>query len=485
MAIEATRGPGGAAADTTPPPTGTTSNGVAVARPRGLGFWALTSLVIGNVIGSSIFVLPATLAPFGGLAIVSWLITSAGALLLALAFARLAAAVPKAGGPYVYTRVAFGDFAGFLIAWGYWIGLWASVAAVAVGTLSYVGALIPPVANNLALSGVIAIGMVWVLTFVNLRGVSGAGRLQTITTVLKLVPLVAIGTIGLASVNWSYFAPTVPPGYPSTFSAIIGATTLTLFSYLGIESATVPADDVEEPARTIPRATVVGTLIVAAVYIFSTIGVLGALPPSALAGSPAPYAAAAAAIWGPWAAIFVTLGAIISGFGALNGFILLQGQVPMAVARDRLFPERFARMSPAGVPAFGCVVSSILATAVLLTNYSGRGGASGLVDVYSSIILLATFTTLVPYAFCAAAELLLAVPRRGEPDASGRRLWVTMSIGLLAFVFSFFCIIGAGPDTALKGFAGLLLGIPVFVWLQRRHFGGGEGVEQAVAAVES
>jgi APA family basic amino acid/polyamine antiporter len=459
------------------------ASGLAGGRP-GLGFWAVTSLVVGNVIGSSIFLLPSVLAPYGGLAIVSWLITSCGALLLALVFARLAAQVPRAGGPYVYTRVTFGDFAGFWIAWGYWIGLWASVAAVAVGTLSYVGALFPIVNTNLAVGGVVAIGTLWLLTFVNLRGVQGAGRLQTVTTIVKLVPLVAIGTLGLLHVNRSNFAPTLPPEHPTVLSALVAATALTLFSFLGIESATVPADDVDQPARTIPRATVVGTIIVAAVYIFSTIGVLGALPPATLAASPAPYADAAAAMWGDWAYVAVTLGAIVSGFGALNGFILLQGQVPMAVARDRLFPERFARMSSAGVPAFGCVVSSILATVVLMSHFGGRAGASGLVDVYNGIILLATFTTLVPYAFCSMAELLLAVSRqvRGTDEVeqqSGRRLWLTTAIGVLAFVFSFLCIIGAGADTALKGFAGLLLGLPVYVWLQRRQASSaaaGEGV---------
>ena len=444
---------------------------VAAAGGGRLGFWAVTSLVVGNVIGSSIFLLPSVLAPFGGLAIVSWILTSLGALFLALVFARLAAQVPRAGGPYVYTRVTFGDFAGFLIAWGYWIGLWASVAAVAVGTMSYVGALIPAVATNLTLSGAIAIGAVWLLTFVNLRGVQGAGRLQTVTTILKLVPLVAIGTLGLVHVNPANFAPTIPPGYPSLFSAIVGATALTLFSFLGIESATVPADDVDQPARTIPRATIVGTIIVAAVYIFSTIGVLGALPPQALAASPAPYADAASAIWGNWAYFLVTIGAIISGFGALNGFILLQGQVPMAVARDRLFPARFARLSTKGVPAFGCVVSTALATMVLLSHFGGRAGAGALVDVYNGIILLATFTTLVPYAFCAMAELLLAVLKRrsteGESQADGRRLWVTAGIGILAFAFAFVAIIGAGADTALRGFLGLLIGLPVYVWLQR------------------
>jgi APA family basic amino acid/polyamine antiporter len=176
-------------------------------------------------------------------------------------------------------------------------------------------------------------------------------------------------------------------------------------------------------------------------------------------------------MWGDWAYVAVTIGAIISGFGALNGFILLQGQVPMAVARDRLFPERFGRLSSTGVPAFGCVVSSLLATVVLMSHFGGRAGASGLVDVYNGIILLATFTTLVPYAFCSMAELLLVVPRRlrGDEAAGGTRLWLTAAIGILAFVFSFICIIGAGADTALRGFAGLLLGLPVYVWLQRRQ----------------
>src|SRR5437763_597730 len=154
---------------------GVVVEGTAARRRPGLGMWAVTSLVVGNVIGSSIFLLPSVLAPYGGLAIVSWLITSAGAILLALVFARLASQVPRAGGPYVYTRVGFGDFAGFLIAWGYWIGLWASVAAVAVGTLSYVGALFPVVTSNLALSAVVAIGAVWLLRLVNLRGVQGGG----------------------------------------------------------------------------------------------------------------------------------------------------------------------------------------------------------------------------------------------------------------------------------------------------------------------
>jgi APA family basic amino acid/polyamine antiporter len=424
------------------------------------------ALVVGNVIGVGIFALPASLAPFGGLALAGWVLTAAGAIVLALIFARLAQLIPKAGGPYAYTRTGFGDFAGFLIAWGYWIGLWASVAALGVGTMNYVGASVSALGANAALSGAIAIGGLWLITWFNLRGVQGAGLFQTITTVLKLIPLIAIGTIGLFSANWSHFAPTVPPEYPSTFRAVVAAAALTMYSFLGIESATVMADNVKEPSRTIPRATVIGTVVTATVYILSTTGVMGALSPAELAGSAAPFSDAAAVIWGPWAAVIVTIGVVIAGVGALNGFILLQGHVPMAAAQDRLFPARFAKLSRTGVPAFGCVCSSLLATVVLLVYYGGlASGTKSLVDAYNSIILLATFTTLVPYAFCTMAELLLYVQDR--PRFSGRRLRGAGPIAAAAFVFSFLTIVGSGGQTALLGFASLLLGLPIYVWMRR------------------
>jgi APA family basic amino acid/polyamine antiporter len=434
--------------------------------PGKLGLAACTALVIGNVIGSGVFLLPASLAPFGGLALIGWLLSCGGALLVALVFAKLAQIVPKTGGPYAYTRVGFGDFTGYLIAWGYWIGIWSSIAAVAVALVSYASGLVPALTTNPALSGLVAIGVVWLLTWVNLRGVQGAGKMQTITTVLKLIPLVAVGTIGLLWANWSNFAPTVPPQYSSTLSAIAAAASLTLFAFLGIESATVPAGDVDNPARTIPRATIVGTLIISAVYIFSTIGVMGALPPDQLAASPAPFADAARAMWGNWAYPLVIIGAVISCFGAINGFILLQGQVPLAAARDDLFPKRFARVSKAGVPAFGCIVSSALVTVLLLINYAGQlTGVKSLTDVYNGIILLATFVTLVPYAFCAMAELMIFILRRDE--FKGERLRRASVIAVLAFVFSIITIIGAGAQTVLYGFVLLLVGIPIYVWLKR------------------
>jgi basic amino acid/polyamine antiporter, APA family len=433
------------------------------ARKRALGLGASTALVVGNMIGSGIFLLPASLAAFGGISIVGWLFTATGAMLLALLFAKLASMVPKVGGPYAYSRLGFGDFAGFWIAWGYWIAVWVGNAAIAVALVSYLGGIIPILSQQLWLSGLVAMGLIWLVTWINVMGIKQAGVFQVITTIMKLVPLVAMATIGLFWVNWSHFVPFNTSGM-SPFAAVTAVAALTLWAFLGVESATIPADDVKEPNKTIPRATVLGTIVVGLVYMFSTVGVMGILPLAQLGKSGAPFADAAGSVWGQWAFYAVVIGAVISCLGNLNGFTLIQGQVPMAAARDRLFPTIFGRISRRGVPWFGVVISSVLVTFLLLFNYSGSGS---LIQIFTFIILLATLTTLVPYAFCAMAELMIFIKDREQ--FNGKRLLGSSIIALLAFAYSVWMVIGSGAQTVLYGFVLLLVGIPVYVWMRKQQ----------------
>jgi len=320
------------------------------ARPRrALGLWASMALVIGNMIGSGIFLLPASLAPFGGISIAGWLFTAVGATFLALLFGRLSSMAPKVGGPYAYTRLGFGDFAGFWIAWGYWISVWTGNAALAVALVSYLQGVVPPLGQYHWLSALAAIGAVWLVTWINLLGIKQAGLFQVLTTILKLLPLVALAVLGLFWVQWNHFVPFNTSGM-SPFAAITAVAALTLWAFLGVESATIPADDVENPSKTIPRATVLGTIVTALVYILSTVAVMGIIPLAQLAKSSAPFADAAGFIWGRWAFYAVGIGAVISCLGNLNGFTLIQGQVPMAAAQDHLFPKIFGRISKQGVP---------------------------------------------------------------------------------------------------------------------------------------
>ena len=415
---------------------------------RSLGLAATTSIVIGNMVGSGVFLLPASLAPYGVYSLWGWVVSTAGALLLARVFSRLSRRAPLAGGPYAYPLEVFGDFAGFLLAWMYWISIAAAVAAIAVALASYLGTLVPSLGTHPA-GAAVALTATWLLTGVNILGVRAAGRLQLITVVLKMSPLIVFALWGIF-----YFDPhMLLAGKPvaSAPAALDASAALTMWAFLGLECATIPADHVRDPERTIPRATLSGTVIAAVFYILCTTAVMGIIPAASLEHSNAPFADAARLLWGRWAGNLIALAAIISCFGALNGWILMSGQFPQAAARDKLFPKLFARELDRGTPALGLVFSSIVGTVLILMNYS-----HGLVETFNVIILIATFFTLVPYMLCSLAELLL-----GRRDgASGRNV----VLASLAFVFSLWATAGAGRDTLYWGTLLMLAGLPLYVW---------------------
>ncbi len=426
-------------------------------RARTLGFWSAVALVTGNMIGSGVFLLPASLAPYGGVSLAGWALSTAGALMLAIVFARLARAAPAAGGPYAYTRRAFGDFAGFFVAWGYWISMWSTNAALAVAGVGYLEPFVPSMVRSPLAAAVLALAAIWTFTAVNLSGVRAAGAVQAVTTALKIVPLVAIGIAGLFVLEPSHFA-LRDTGARALASGATATATLTLWAFLGLESATIPASSIRDPDRTIPRATLVGTALAAGVYVLSTVGVMGVLAPGALAGSTAPFSDAARALAGDGVAAVVAVGGAVSCFGALNGWILLSGQLPQAMAADRLFPRLFARVSSRGVPAPAVMVSSLLSTVLIAMNYS-----RALIDLFTFVILLATLSTLIPYVFSALATFLILDRPHGEP----RRGSGGVVAAALAFAYSLWAIGGAGPEVVYWGFLLLIAGLPVYVWVMR------------------
>lgn len=429
--------------------------------PAKMGMWMAAALVVGNMIGSGVFLLPASLASFGGISLLGWVFTCAGAILLSLVFARLSRLVPRAGGPYAFSREGFGDFAGFLVGWGYWISIWVANAALAVAFTSYLSWFWPALASDRALASTVGIAAIWLLTWVNVRGVRTAGSVQVVTTVLKLVPLVAVGTLGFLYMDPSNFRPFNASG-DGAFPAITAAATLTLWAFLGFESATVPAEEVADPERTIPRATVLGTVLAALVYVLGTAAVMGVVPASALSTSNAPFADAASRMWGGWTAPAVAAGAMISAFGALNGWILLQGRIPWAAARDGIFPAALGRTSKRGTPAFALVFSSVLVTGLMLLNSSDT-----LVDQFTFVILLATLTALLPYAVCALAEVMIYA--RDRERFEGRRLTGAIFTALLGFAYAMWAIAGAGQEIVYWGLILLLSGLPMYVWVAWRQ----------------
>jgi len=430
--------------------------GRSAARP--LGFWMATALVVGNIIGSGVYLLPASLAPYGANSLVAWLFTATGAVLLAVVFAALSRAFPKDGGPYVYTRAAFGELAGFVVAWGYWVSVWVGNAAIATGAVSYTSAVAPWIAAVPGASAMVTIAVVWILTLVNCYGVRAAGWVQAVTTVLKLLPLLAVALVGGFFVRREILASFAE--VPLTLDGTTAAATLTLWAMLGLESATVPADKVKDPERTIPRATIIGTVVTALFCSLACSLVLLVVPASTLAASNAPFADAARVFWGEGASTLVALFAAVSAYGALNGWILLQGELPFAMARDGVFPRAFARESARHTPVFALVTTSVLVTFLVLANFHGS-----VIQVFTFMVLLATSANLVAYLVCSLS--LLALLWRGQLAGSRRGTPWLAAAGALGAAYSLWAIAGAGRDATLWGGVLLLAGLPVYARMKR------------------
>ena len=439
----------------------------AAAPLRQLGFWLCLALVVGNIIGSGVFLLPASLAPYGINSVFGWMVTAAGAMLLAFVFARLARIYPQAGGPYVYPRVAFGELAGFLMAWGYWMSVWVGNGAIAIGTVAYLAELIPFIKTTTGAPAVTAVGLIWLLTLLNWRGVKHAGVFQLLTTVLKLLPLLAVIVLALLLIGAQDTAVIRMEPQPFSLDAVTASAALTLWALLGLESATVPADNVIDPERTIPRATLWGTLISALIYVAACSTVMLLIPGAQLAESNAPFADALRLFWGDRAAEILALFAFISGFGALNGWILIQGEMPRVLAREGVFPKVFAAESRYGTPGAALFITSALASVLVLMNYS-----SSMVKIFTFVILVSTAAFLVMYLFCSLAALKLAW--RGDLGLQGRKLGALLIIAMLAAIYSLWTLYGAGAEAFWWSMTLFAAGVPVYFGMRRRK-------EQAVA----
>ena len=414
-----------------------------------LRFWPVLALVVGNMIGSGIYLLPATLAPLGANATWGWLATIGGAMCLAFVFARLGAALPVSGGPYAFVEAAFGRAAGFATAWSYWTLIWAGNAAVAVAVVSALSLVVPGLADNAA--GV-ALLLIWTLVLVNMRGVALAGQVQLVTTVLKLAPL--LGVILLAGwllASRGAAAVVANPAVAVTPGAIAGAAALTFWGFLGVESATVPADKVADARRVVPRATLIGTALTGALYLAISTAITALMPAAQVAASPAPVAAFLGGVMGEGTAMVVAMFAAVAAFGTLNGFILLQGEVCGAMGRGGVFPAWFGRVSRYGTPVRAHLVSGVLVTGVTLLNYS-----RGMSDLFAFIAAVSLAAGMLAY-FASALAAIRLLPH-------DRPLLIA---AIAAACYVAWLTWGLGGEANRWALVLLLSGVPVY-WAVRR-----------------
>jgi basic amino acid/polyamine antiporter, APA family len=287
--------------------------------------------------------------------------------------------------------------------------------------------------------------------------------------VLKVMPLVAAMVIALIVLGQgdqpAAFAPT-----PVTPNGVAAAAALTLWAMLGFECAAVPAERVKDPARTIPRATLIGTLAVGLIYLAASSAVFLLLPADVAARSPAPFADLVGSFWGPTAATLVVFFAAISCLGALNGWVLLQGEVPLTLARRGVFPRWFAKVNSRGMPVRAQILGSTLSILLVATNYT-----KGLTELFAFMALLATVATLVLYLFASLAALRLM--------ATGRlKLGLMLGVTLIGLAYAVWTFYGAGTEATLWGLLLLMTAIPVWFGMRLSSLWSSPAREAAPAA---
>ncbi len=427
---------------------------------RELGLAAATAIVVGNCIGSGIFTSAASLAAASNpkTSIIAWIITSVGSLLIALSFASLGTAMPRTGGPIVYTRAAFGDFAGFLIAWTYWIGAWVGNAAIITAFMLYFTYFVPG-ATTPILAFLITSGVLWFFTIINILGVKGAGIVSIITTVLKVGALIVFVILAAMHFNPAMLN-TVSGKAVSGMSTLPAAISIALWAFVGIESATVPAGEIQNPKKNIRKSTIYGTLIAAFVYIIVSVVGMGVLDQATLADSKAPLADIInKATGGTWGGNFIALGAIVSTLGATSGWVLTTARSAYGASQDKLFPGFFGKIHPRfRTPVTSLIISGVAANVLLILNYVGS-----LNTAFNFMLLLATLSFLPAYAFSAAADIVLL--KKHSPDFNVFNFIKNSFFALLAFGYSIYAIYGTGERVVMYGFILMLCGIPIYLFM--------------------
>lgn len=402
---------------------------------------------MGNMIGSGVFLLPASLAPFGWNAVLGWIVTTAGTLVLAWVLAALTRARPGARDPAGFVTEAFGEVPAFLVGWIYWVSVWTAVVSIAVAAVSYLSSFIPAIASTPMGPALCAIGLVWAMTLVNLRGVRAAGSFQIVTVLLKLIPLVAVIIIAAAVLGTGKgeIRPLVMAELNGT--DLRGAAALTLFALLGFECASIAAARVENPAVNVPRATMWGTGLTGLVYLLVCSAIALMLPEAIAATSPAPFATFVERYWSAGPAALVTVFAIVSCVGAINGWVLLQGELPRAMAERGMLPRWFAATDRHGTPRRALLVSSIIATLCLLLNAS-----KDMQGIYEFVLLLSTSAALWLYLACALAAWKMKVARGFALVGASYALWTLW---------------GAGIEASGWSLVLMAAGVPLYLWARR------------------
>ncbi|HHH3393471.1 TPA: histidine-histamine antiporter [Klebsiella aerogenes] len=418
-----------------------------------MGLTALTLVTASNMMGSGVFMLPTNLAGVGYISLWGWLFTIIGVIALALVFAKTSLITPRAGGIVAYASDAFGPFIGFQTTICYWISAWIGNVALLVAGVGYLS-YFSPALHNPVYGCITAIAILWAFIALGSLGAKTAGRAQSFTASCMLVVVLGVGIVGWFWFDPKMFSEVYNGTGNSDSSAIVSAASIALWGFLGVESAVVSSGQVENPERTVPRATVYGLLIASVCYVGSCTVIMGLVPHAELVKSAAPFADAARYMFGDMAGNIASALSIIACFGSISGWLILQSEGPRAGAKQGLFPQIFAETNKNDVPMKGLIISGVLMSLVLLLTAS-----PDLAKQFQVVILMSVFASLLPYMYAIIALPIIMVSKKLN---RGRGFMFYCVLTVIGMIYSIFALLGSGTDSIFWGTIMMMVTIPLF-----------------------
>jgi arginine:agmatine antiporter len=416
--------------------------------PRKLGPVLATMFVTGNMVGSGLFLLPATLGGIGGISVFTWGLATIGALLIAGVFARLGVMAPWAGGPYAYARATLGRYFGFQTNYIYWISCWIGNVSVALAVTGYVLELLPGMKTPI-LSATVTSAVIWIMIAANIVGPRIVGVIEACAMLIGLAPILVISLVG-----WFYFDPAIFAASwnvsgRSALEAVPASLVLVFWAFTGLETAAVAVEVVENPRRNLPIAALSGVIIAALIYVLSCTVLMGIVPAKELADSSAPFALVARQILGPAIATVIIFTTILKAAGTHGGWTLVCVATAKAAAEGGSFPRFFANLDRRGIP-----VQSLLAHGVLMTVTAFATTSPTLGQQFNKLIDVSVVFSLVTYVYSAYGLWRL------RPDTPGRTR--DRAMALLAAAFCIWVIAASDITLLLIATAILATSLPLF-----------------------
>ncbi|MGV6393702.1 putrescine-ornithine antiporter [Pseudomonas caspiana] len=423
-----------------------------------MGLVGLTTLVAVNMMGSGIIMLPSSMAQLGAVSLLSWIITAIGSMAIAYCFAQCGVFCPRTGGMSAYSEEAHGRSAFFLCSFLYFLSLAIANVAIGISAVGYLTPFFPWLGSGAIPLFIGCVGLLWLTTAANFGGASITGRLGAITVWGVIIPVAGLSVIG-----WFWFEPQVfadawNPKQIPIVEAITQSIPLTLWAFLGMESAAQNSDAVEDPKRNVPLACLLGTLGAAVVYVLSTTVIQGIIPNAQLANSSAPFALVYAQMFSPLIGKIIMALAVIACIGSLLGWQFTLAQTAKVTADQGMFPKLFGTVTSAGAPIAGMIVCGVLQTLLALSTISPDAR-----EQFGKLVSLAAVTNLLPYVTALSGLLVIMFKANVSRSVYSRNTAVLM----VAMAYSYYAIYASGKDAVFGAFIVLAVGYLIYGFIAK------------------